>query len=695
MKANSFMKNISANSEIRCLFLSILLFFFTFVNAQTTKRVEIKFGDVKPEDFAPTAYAVDSSADAVYLFDGGKTDFQAEDVGGVSFDILFTKHSLIRLLKKTSFEKLATINIELETDLNYDYFQKITDFKAAIYNIENGKITVDKATDKNLIKSESYEKKGLIYTSYKYTFPDVKEGSIIEYSYTVELPGFDYLPSWDFQGDYPCLWSEYEATIPTFYNYIINNHGYKKFDLNQAKETYTSYTAKDINTDMRSGGRIAYASVSTMNYLWGMKNIEGIKEESFITSVKNYQARIDFQFYSWKYPEQPLQYYVESWPEYVTKHFTDDKEFGKELYGNNDWLNDYLTSLSGNALNVTDQAKEIYRDVRDNYSVTAKDKDPIYLTQSLPTTFKTKQGNVADLNLLLTAMLVNRGMDAKPVLLSTRDNGRAFEKYPNRDQYNYLITKLRINDHDYFLDATYKDIAFGYLPEKCYNDSGRVIDDMPYLVPLSADSLDEPTLTSVFIFNGDKGMEGNFTSTFGNFRSAALREKMREEKQDEYFSNIKKEYLFDVDISNTSIDALREPDKPIVVKYDFDFSNDNADIIYFNPMLAEAEKNPFISADRFYPVEMPYCSDAIYTLNMEIPKGYTVDELPKSARVNLLNNDASFEYIIAKTDTNVQLRCRLKFNKANFDAEDYQSLRDFFAYVVKKENEQITFKKSK
>jgi hypothetical protein len=33
--------------------------------------------------------------------------------------------------------------------------------------------------------------------------------------------------------------------------------------------------------------------------------------------------------------------------------------------------------------------------------------------------------------------------------------------------------------------------------------------------------------------------------------------------------------------------------------------------------------------------------------------------------------------------------------KANFNPEDYATLRDFFAYVVKKEAEQIVFKKIK
>jgi uncharacterized protein YfkK (UPF0435 family) len=92
---------------------------------------------------------------------------------------------------------------------------------------------------------------------------------------------------------------------------------------------------------------------------------------------------------------------------------------------------------------------------------------------------------------------------------------------------------------------------------------------------------------------------------------------------------------------------------------------------------------------------MPYVSDDVYVLNMEIPKGYVVDELPKSTRIMLNENEGMFEYLISKSEESVQMRCRLQISRANFTNEDYQTLRDFYAFVVKKQSEQIVFKKKK
>jgi hypothetical protein len=115
-----------------------------------------------------------------------------------------------------------------------------------------------------------------------------------------------------------------------------------------------------------------------------------------------------------------------------------------------------------------------------------------------------------------------------------------------------------------------------------------------------------------------------------------------------------------------------------------------------NPHFTEIIKeNPFKAAERFYPVEMPYAKNETYLFNMEIPAGYKVEEIPKSTRVKFNEDEGMFEYIISSADNRIQLRSRIIMNKATFYPEDYQSLRDFYAYIVKKESEQIVLKKIK
>jgi hypothetical protein len=96
-----------------------------------------------------------------------------------------------------------------------------------------------------------------------------------------------------------------------------------------------------------------------------------------------------------------------------------------------------------------------------------------------------------------------------------------------------------------------------------------------------------------------------------------------------------------------------------------------------------------------YPVEMPAKVDHNYVLNMQIPAGYEVEELPKSTIVKFNEDEGLFQYVIEKTDTAIQFRSRIRLNKTYFAPDEYESLRGFYDMIVKKQGEQIVLKKKK
>jgi hypothetical protein len=217
------------------------------------------------------------------------------------------------------------------------------------------------------------------------------------------------------------------------------------------------------------------------------------------------------------------------------------------------------------------------------------------------------------------------------------------------DKFNYVICRVKIGDDYYLLDASNKNVGFGKLPEKAYNGSVRIIDEMPVLVDLSPDSLKESKIITVFMTDDNNSILGSLSSQYGSFKSAEMRDELSKMTASDYLKELKKEYSFDGNLSNIEIDSLKIPEEPLSVKYDMDFKFSD-DVVYFSPILAEAVKeNPFKAAERFFPVEMSACTDETYILNMEVPKGYKVDELPKSARVSLNENEGMFEYIIAES----------------------------------------------
>ncbi len=216
------------------------------------------------------------------------------------------------------------------------------------------------------------------------------------------------------------------------------------------------------------------------------------------------------------------------------------------------------------------------------------------------------------------------------------------------------------------------------------------------MVTLSADTLKEVKYTSVFIVNDEKGnLVGSLNQTPGYYQSFELRKRIKEKGQPQLLKDIEKAFGNDAVISNFGIDSLQLYDEVLNLHFDFDLNGEKEDIIYFNPMFGEGYKeNPFKSAERAYPVEMPFAMDETYNMQMEVPNGYVVDELPKSIMVKL--NDEGhgmFEYRVSKAGNNISFRSRLKIDRAYFQPDEYEMLREFFALVVKKQAEQIVFKK--
>ncbi|HET9057944.1 MAG TPA: DUF3857 domain-containing protein [Chitinophagaceae bacterium] len=665
--------------------LVIFLFLFsTYTTAQD--KSNIKFGKISAADFEIKSTSIDSSADAVVISDIGQSEFEGNNKG--YFSLKFKRHTRIKILNKNGADA-ANVNIYLYNNGNLE--EKLDNVKGYTYNLENGKIVETKLQSESVFKDKLSKK----WSTRKFTMPAVKEGSIIEYSYTIVSDFLFNLQPWEFQGKYPKLWSEYEVSIPEYFRYVFLSQGYSGFHINKASQENGKWTiVLGANSTERSE-TISLDGTINVNR-WVMKDLPALKEEAYTSTVNNHIAKIQFQLASIKFPNSLVQNILGDWNK-TAEDLMKGEDFGIDLNRANNWLDDEMRAITANAKDNLGKAKAIYTYVKDNFTSTSN--SGLLIGDNLKTVFKRKNGNVAEINLLLTAMLRHEKIDARPVILSTKDHGYTNEIYPILDKFNYVVCMVNVGDKSYFLDAANTSLGFGLLHWKCYNGHARIIEEKQTLpVYFEPDSLRESKLTSVFVTNSEKGeWVGSLTSNPGTYESISIKENVKEKGLDAFFNKIKSAYNFDIKISNTGIDSLKKDATPVSVHYEFDMNlNKDEEIIYFNPLMEELYKeNPFKSADRKYPVELPYAFDKIYVANIETPEGYEIDELPKSVRVNFNDDEGMFEYLIAKTEDGLQIRCRVKMNRASFSPEDYSSLREFYGFVVQKQNELVVYKKKK
>jgi transglutaminase-like putative cysteine protease len=660
---------------------SISCFLSLFVVAQN--KVNVKFGKVSLEDFSKKVYSVDSNATAVVIADIGSSEIIGNSKGW--FALEFKRYRRVHILSKNGYDE-ANVEVRLYSD--GDREEELNSVKAVTYNLENGKV-VETKLEKNGIFKDKIDKRRVVK---KFTFPNIKEGSIIEYEYTVQSDFLFNLQPWEFQGQSPVLWSEYNLRLPEFLGYVFLTQGYRTYDINERKDDRVNFTVRDT----RGAGATETVSfvANVTDYHWVMKGVPALKQESFTSTLKNHIAKIEFQLSDYRYPLTP-QNIMGTWTK-LSNDLLHAEYFGNGLDKNNGWLSDVVNPLVAGTKTDVEKAKKIYAYIRDNLTCTSYSATD--LNQSLKNVLKTRNGTVAEINLLLIAMLKYANIQADPVILSTRSNGYTYSMYPIIDKFNYVVCEVNIDGHNYFLDASEPRLGFGRLTPACYNGHARVVNPEATAIEFSADSLMERKLTSIRLSSNEKGeMMGSLQQVLGYYESYNIRERIKEKGKDEFFKDIRKAYGQEVEMIHPNIDSLDNLEESIAITYDFKLNEDKHDILYINPMFGEGYKeNYFKSAERFYPVEMPYAFDETYVFSMVIPEGYVVDELPKSIVVKLNEQgDGQFEYRISESGGTLSMRSRVQLKRAYYMPDEYEMLREFFNLVVKKHSEQIVLKKKK
>lgn len=193
--------------------LTTFLLFSCLLSSKAQNSPITKFGKIDPLTFAAKAYSVDSSAGAVILFDHGRTEIEGNQKGW--FSMRHTHRRRVHILKKDGYDHAKEM-VALYKD--NDGETSLQNLKCATYNLEDGKV-VETKLEKSQVFEEQVDKNR---KRVRFTAPAVKEGSIVEYEYTILSDFYFSLMPWEFQGSIPRLWSEYQFAVPQFMDYLLD-----------------------------------------------------------------------------------------------------------------------------------------------------------------------------------------------------------------------------------------------------------------------------------------------------------------------------------------------------------------------------------------------------------------------------------------------------------------------------------------
>ncbi|HEX3934112.1 MAG TPA: DUF3857 domain-containing protein, partial [Puia sp.] len=338
---------------IGCLAMIVCLC-LTQNNCAAQDKSQVQFGKVSPADFViPASPIIDSNTNAVILSDIGSVHFVGNKHSWFSY--VYKRQTRIKILNKKAFGDLATVTIPLYKQ--DDDPEKVDNLFASTYNMENGQV-VETKLDKNDVFEDKLDKNRF---EKKFTLPAVKEGCIIEYTYTITSDyNFD-LPSWEFQWQgYPCLWSEDQVKIPQMLLYVLVRQGVHAYAVDKGSEGHESYSLTRQPDGNQLGAQPEDMTVSsnTIMHRWVMKDIPAFREERYLSTPANYLDKIDFQL-SRTYDGQEYHDHKNSWKQ-ATQELLTQEDFGSTLDEDNYLISDKATEITAGSADPLEQAKSIY-----------------------------------------------------------------------------------------------------------------------------------------------------------------------------------------------------------------------------------------------------------------------------------------------------------------------------------------------
>ncbi|HLP65620.1 DUF3857 domain-containing protein [Flavobacterium sp.] len=667
----------------KTFFLSLLMVLAT-LNLFSQKY---ELGKVTLEELNEKVHPKDSSAVAAYLFKKGEVRFEYSQVNG--FEMVTTIKAKIKIYKKEGYE---WANHQQRFYVAGNSKESVSYDKATTYNVVNGKI------QKTKLKSEGEftEKINKFWNRKKITFPDVKEGSIVEFECVVRSSLFGTIDKWDFQTSIPVNYCEYKTLVPEYYVYNPIQKGYVFPAVTTEKNTKTiTLTTKEradvgeVTRTTFSQDQFSYIETKT---LFICNDVPALKDEAFVNNIDNYTSSVTYELSMVQFPNEPFKNLSMDW-ESVVKTIYESESFGPELDKTGYFEND-IDALIKDVSSQQERIGLIFDFVKSK--VKWNEYYGYFCDDGVRKAYKDMTGNSAEINLMLVAMLRYAKVEANPILVSTRDNGIPI--FPNRSAFNYVIAGVELENEVVLLDATDKNSLPNILPIRDLNWFGRIIrkNGTSAEVDLMPKRVSNDVVNLMASISKDAVLEGKIKEQYFDYNAFMHRARYANLAKDNYIELLEKKHDA-LEVNEYDVVGTKELDKPVAETYSFKHSNIVeviGDKMYFSPLLfLTMKENPFKQEKREYPVDFAFPTEDRYLLNITIPEGYVVESLPKSVSIPMSDNLIAFKYLVANTDNKIQVSATFDINTPIIPPDYYDELKAVFSEIVKVENEKIVLKK--
>lgn len=649
------------------------LIIFKFIFAGVFIFGQYKFLDVPKldiKDVSSAQYEKNPSEAAEVLY--RSYHYWIEYNGQMNIDVI----SRVKIYKKDQAEKF--LNQEIYTyDGKNNNSERISSLKVTTYNIENGKI-VSTSVDKSS-KYKSKESKN--YTVTKFAFENVKDGSVVEFKYTVLSPFYWNAPRVSVEDIIPIRRFEYVFDFPKFLGFNIDYKG------------ALTPTNRDVADKNIYGGEY-------YTYRFGYDNIAPYRKEKYVNNINNYMTSVRAELNSTDIRRAPQPYesgdlgglksYAVSWSD-IRKQLYDSDYFGEELKRKS-LVKDVLPADIKNIPSAEERAAAILKFVQKNYTWNKNYGEGIEQGNGIKNLLNTKVGNTGEINLLLVMLMKSAGLAAEPVVLSTIGNGLLSDHSPSYNQLNYSLAYLDIDGKPFIYDGTSKMTTPNLIRPVAYNYNGFIMTEKE---AKKINIFPQGKSTTYLTVNANLSADGTFSGKFSDRDTklfALMNSEWYAEDKDAYQKeSYKDRYAFPF----TNIKTKSLDNNEFQTSFDFDsdsFVDGIGGKLIFNPLLFLYNKShEFDQAEeRRSPIELMTGYDKIKKVTITLPEGYAFENVPKSKKFRTEDNAIQYVYKVTQEGNKLTVETTTTVEDPVYPKEYYPAFKQIFDNITKLEGQVVT-----
>jgi hypothetical protein len=574
----------------------------------------------------------------------------------------------IKILKEEG-RKYADVEIPYEKG----YSDKIVSVSGRTIHADGSVVEFKgKPFDKTIAKA-----KGLKYSAKTFTLPDVQVGSVIEYSYTIQLAENELFDS----------------------HWILSNELFTKYAKFSLKPYNNQYLVFHLRWSWHALPPGTQPPKEEANNIVRMEanNIPAFQVEDYMPPEDELKSRVDFTYTEdmeteatkfWKNRGKKLDAEVESFAgkrkameeavsQIVTPGDTPDAKVRK-IYERVQ----KLRNLSAERQRTTQEQK------RD------KQKD----NSNVEDVWKHQYGYGRELNWLFLALCRATGLEAYPVYVSDRQNYFFNPTVMDAHKLDSDLVQVKVNGKDEYFDPGFSFTPFGLLMWQETGVQGLRLDRdggtwITTPMPKSSDTQIVRRADLELSENGN--IEGKLSLTFTGLMAMQLRREERNEDETDKKKTLEDEAKSYIPAAS-EVDLTNKPDwtgssTPLVaefkIKVDGWVSGAGRKAILPMGLFSAEEKNVFSHADRIHPIYFEYPMEKDDDIAVALPSGWQVSSVPKET----LQDGHVVTYSLNAEDkkTSVHITRKLSSDILLMDSKYYLALRNFYQGVRTADEQQI------